>query len=572
MNRSARRSVYGSVSLPSNSNLLNPTEKHHRYVSFISDIALLSLEYDIMRPTVPVPKRRSCVATVMFVDVSGYSKAAAILQPLGPHALADAVNGYYSRMLSVIHRFHGDVVKFAGDAIIVVWSESNDRSVLCGLAALCAAELQSSCGEHNDPRSGVTFNIHIGLTCGHILSEVFLSEHRAYHFLSGSALSQIEVVVDSAPKKCVGCSPVFAVWCPTTTFLTCEDIPKVPEALLIKSVNVENDARDALIEKYRKEREVERSNDEDSEQLKQFASYFVPDVLRAKLIAGVAMEDIAELRYLYVFFIGKVHSNETVCDWFDDVHSVLLRNKVTVIQILDDDKGVHIVAALNLFLSEGTAAAEHVLHVSHELVEERIDHVMGVAGGMCFTGLVGSDISRRYDITGWACVRACRLMQYAVKVGIPAALDQSVVESLRDRMSVRVYSSEVYLKGTQEPVTVFIKQENRSKDDMSLLWTVGEYCEMLFVEERDRIRDVIMDPRRGPCAILVSGHMGSGKKTFIASALRDTGYACFRHVMEVGHVALDVYQSIAIWFSYHENEAVRREAQRLRIASKNTSL
>eukprot|EP00759_Apiculatamorpha_spiralis_P000569 PhF_6_TR10208/c0_g3_i3/m.15824 len=109
--------------------------------SFVSLLALRSLRFDPVRPLTPIPKRTTRCAAVMFVDISGYSKAAVTLNAFGPHALADAVNAYYTELLDVVHEYNGDVVKFAGDAIIVVWSEAMNDRLVCGLAAMCAYEL-----------------------------------------------------------------------------------------------------------------------------------------------------------------------------------------------------------------------------------------------------------------------------------------------------------------------------------------------------------------------------------------------------------------------------------------------
>jgi class 3 adenylate cyclase len=58
---------------------------------------------------------------VLFADVSGFSKLSESLAKkgsLGAEELAIYLNAYLERMLKIIHRSGGDVLKFAGDALL----------------------------------------------------------------------------------------------------------------------------------------------------------------------------------------------------------------------------------------------------------------------------------------------------------------------------------------------------------------------------------------------------------------------------------------------------------------------
>jgi hypothetical protein len=64
---------------------------------------------------------------LLFIDISGYSKVTSALAAKGAHALSDVVNSYLTRILNVVIRQHeGDVVKFAGDAVMATWSYDGD--------------------------------------------------------------------------------------------------------------------------------------------------------------------------------------------------------------------------------------------------------------------------------------------------------------------------------------------------------------------------------------------------------------------------------------------------------------
>lgn len=147
-------------------------------------------------------------AAVLFCDLSGYSQiTAALANEGGAHVLSVHVNAYLERLLAIVDEFGGDVIKFAGDALIVVWTYSSHAkdtesststsssssssskhhhynnhtninaknnlawNVLC--AAQCALALQERAGEHAVEGTPYKFQIHVGLCAGPLESEIF---------------------------------------------------------------------------------------------------------------------------------------------------------------------------------------------------------------------------------------------------------------------------------------------------------------------------------------------------------------------------------------------------------------
>jgi class 3 adenylate cyclase len=141
---------------------------------------------------------------VLFVDLSGYSRIAAAIAHKGAHALSSVVNNYLSRILDIVRNHGGDVVKFAGDAVLVVWKgEEKDVEINVLCAARCVLELQEKAGSHHVEGTTLVFKIHCGLTCGPVESEVFQAPthahmQRLYHAVGGDALTEISELVDLA--------------------------------------------------------------------------------------------------------------------------------------------------------------------------------------------------------------------------------------------------------------------------------------------------------------------------------------------------------------------------------------
>src|SRR5678815_945793 len=79
----------------------------------------------IQNPTpIDAPLRESFQAVVLFTDISGFTALTEKLAergPVGVETLARILNDYFGKMIDVIHEYGGDVMKFAGDALIVIW-------------------------------------------------------------------------------------------------------------------------------------------------------------------------------------------------------------------------------------------------------------------------------------------------------------------------------------------------------------------------------------------------------------------------------------------------------------------
>lgn len=86
-----------------------------------------------------VPEVTPVMAGVMFADVSGFTKLTESLAESardlhdsrsamgGAEQLTLIINRYFDRMISVIVRYGGDVLKFAGDAMLVMFPASTVR-------------------------------------------------------------------------------------------------------------------------------------------------------------------------------------------------------------------------------------------------------------------------------------------------------------------------------------------------------------------------------------------------------------------------------------------------------------
>src|SRR5215208_869423 len=63
-------------------------------------------------------------AAILFADISGFTPLTERMVERGPagvETLARILNEYFGQLIDIIHDYGGDVVKFAGDAVIAIW-------------------------------------------------------------------------------------------------------------------------------------------------------------------------------------------------------------------------------------------------------------------------------------------------------------------------------------------------------------------------------------------------------------------------------------------------------------------
>src|SRR5690349_10951267 len=73
---------------------------------------------------IEAPLAKDFLAVVMFADISGFTALTERLAEKGSagvEKLASILNDYFGQLIDVVYEYGGDVVRFGGDAIIMVW-------------------------------------------------------------------------------------------------------------------------------------------------------------------------------------------------------------------------------------------------------------------------------------------------------------------------------------------------------------------------------------------------------------------------------------------------------------------
>jgi len=93
--------------------------------------------------------------TLLFVDISGFT---VLSQKLKVDDLKNQINAYFQKIVDIINKYDGEIIKFAGDALFITWQtkvnttedpnflkaakEATDNAVKCGI------EINIECGNY----------------------------------------------------------------------------------------------------------------------------------------------------------------------------------------------------------------------------------------------------------------------------------------------------------------------------------------------------------------------------------------------------------------------------------------
>ena len=138
------------------------------------------------------PAAWSFDAALLFVDISGFTN---LCTRLDVDKLQAHINRYFTNLIDVVSRNNGDVVRFAGDAILCSWSlragsSEAVQALAVRTACRCALELGESCGTYLIPELGATLSIHSGIGVGQVSGFRVGTSDRWEIFLSGDPLRQ----------------------------------------------------------------------------------------------------------------------------------------------------------------------------------------------------------------------------------------------------------------------------------------------------------------------------------------------------------------------------------------------
>lgn len=417
-----------------------------------------------------IPWRQKYETVCLFCDVSGFTalSEAMALNGKGAEGLAKHLNSYFGQMLRLIASDGGDVFKFAGDAIIVLWPEGqDDMETTVRRAAQCAYSIQENL-DKSLMEEGVRLSVKIGIGFGNVsVMHVGGVYGRVEYLAVGDPLIQAFHAEHKSVSGQVICSK--EVWTIISEYFVADCI--FPDGYA--RLDMESRNKMKLVRKTAKINML-RHNMSDTD-----------PVLEGRIkgyVAGAVLPNLNrdspedeqwgnELRRCTVLFVnlGLKEQHLLAAAVYDEamvqVHEVLVTAQKSVYQyegsinkFLMDDKGSTLIACFGLppvsHDDDAVRAVLAALLLCEGLYKLGLIASIGITTGQVFCGVVGGKTRREYTVLGDSVNLSARLMQKAnsdhggvlcdleTKLACRGAIDFITLEEIRVKgksMAIRVF-------------------------------------------------------------------------------------------------------------------------------------
>ncbi len=454
-------------------------------------------------------------AAVLFVDISGFTALTEEFAAKGPSGAEDisaVLNKFYGQWIDIIKSYGGDIIKFAGDGLLVIWQYNNlEKASL--LAAQTALEARKQL--ENFHVGNRTLYTRIALGTGSIaltgLGGVF---NRWEMVITGDALEQI-----SKAQKTLK---------PGQIIVSAESWEKIKRYGLGTPAEEGRMLLSGINSQIPKEAAHFFNLKENS--IPALRSY-IPGAIAKRIDAGQS-DWLAELRRVTSLFINipemtRGTDTDMAQKLAQILQSAIYRYEGSVNKIAVDEKGVSLLAAFGLppFSHEddplrGVLAAQDILTAIKDL---GLGCSIGIATGRMFCGVIGNEKRREYTINGDAVNLAARLMQaISARMDTPAGeliqiiCDTSTYEGAKSRVDF-ISMDPINIRGKAHPVPIFVPQTRhaKGKGQIALTDMIGREDERFAIAEA--LRALITKESR---AVIIEGEAGFGKSRLLEELYR----------------------------------------------------
>lgn len=454
---------------------------------------------------VPDERVEEHASAAMLADISGFTRLTEQLARRGPEGvelLSEAVNRELEALAETVEAYGGDVVKFAGDAIVALWITRGEPMIdAVRRATRCALAIQRM--QHTSALDGgEPLRVRIGVGAGVAALMTLGAAGRREFFVGGDALTQMGVAERGVEPGDVGLSP---------------------EAWAVLAAEAEGEPLASGVVRVRRvvEREAERARPLAAAPTASDAIRpFIPELVIARLEAGQAGW-LSELRTISVVFLNVrpadarllIHraSLQDIVERFQDW---VARFGGEVNKILLEDKGLLLLAAFGLPRASHADDAARAVFAAREIAdamnERGHEFGVGVTTGPALCGIFGGRRRREYSVLGAVVNRAARLMLLTER---DVLCDEATARATATQV---IYESlpPVVLKGMTRASAVFRPADARRRGSRGA--SPGAECFVGRALEREALERALSKLVNGTGgAIYVDGERGIGKSALL---------------------------------------------------------
>lgn len=494
------------------------------------------------------PQAETFAAAILFADISGFTALTEQLArqgPAGAEILTTILNDYFGELIALIHAHGGDVVKFAGDALLALWITPQTADATAALTQETLRAAQGSLAIRNQLKAyatpeGIPLSLRLALGAGEITTMHLGGLHENWEFLvAGPPLSQVEQASHLANPGQVMLSPqAWALVAEAAYGLPADD-----GYVQLTAIHHPAQKRPQLAMTL-------------PPAIEPSLWAYIPESIRARLNAGQSSW-LAELRTATVIFLNLPNLThqvplEQAQTAINALEEVLHRYEGTINKISVDDKGASLLAAFGLpplsHEDDAIRALQAALEMQATLETLQWQSAIGVTTGQVFSGSVGSDLRREYTVIGDVVNLSARLMQQAKN---DILCDEATYLAANARLTFEALPPQKF-KGKSEPLPIYrpLHQITRTRiPKAATTQLVGRTKERDLLAQR---LQTLQQTGQADGTIIMEGEAGIGKSRLIAALVdlaqthqlpyligggeaieKSTPYYAWRHVFQM---------------------------------------
>jgi class 3 adenylate cyclase len=378
--------------------------------SYVPALITRSLATDPAPVSAPVSSQFQ--AAVLFADISGFTALTERLAqkgPVGAEELTQLLNAYFGQLIDLVQVHGGDIVKFAGDALVALWPAGitdEDLATVTYRAAQCGLLVQAVLHDH-PAGEGIRLTQRVGIGAGEVLVR---------HV--GGVFGRWEFMVSGPPLAQIGRAGRLAQ--PGQVILSSEAWELVGDRC--RGTPLPGEAGAALLEDVGEPLPFyARPAPALAAEAEMALRAYIPGAILARLAAGQSGW-LAELRRVTVIFLNLPDLShaiplEQAQAVMRALQSTLYHYEGSINKLSVDEKGIMLVAALGLpplaHEDDAARAVQAALAMQAELRRMNLRSALGITTGQAFCGSVGNSVRREYTMLGDVVNLAARLMQAA---------------------------------------------------------------------------------------------------------------------------------------------------------------
>jgi predicted ATPase/class 3 adenylate cyclase len=456
------------------------------------------------RVSLSEPMQDSFLGVVLFVDISGFTPITERLATqgiAGVETLSHQLNQYFGQLITIIQNQGGDVVKFAGDALLALWVVTEeDLATITLQAAQSSLELVQEKGDYEV--AGVRLMVHIGMAAGTITGlRVGGGQGRWEFAIAGTPIKEMAQALTVAQGGEVCLAP--SAW---------KLLRDRVDGILLPSQDLR---LEAIINPITPR---PLSHPPLPPELAPWLRGFIPRGMIERVEAGQT-QWLAELRCITVLFIQLPsidHCDPQVLHPLQQATSTVQQGIYqydgTIRQVMIDDKGTVIIAAFGLppFAHEDDAlrGIQAALKIQQDLNQLGFTNGIGITTGRVYCGLVGNDRRCEYAMVGDSVNLAARLM-VAAKTEI--FCDQTTFRSTQTYFSFNHYAA-IRVKGKSQPIPIYRPLQPKPLSRRLHPPLVGRET-----EQRQLAQSLTNLHQRQGGVVIIEGAPGIGKSRLLAA-------------------------------------------------------